>query len=533
MSLTMLPTVLAAPLATWSDVVPLMPVLVLVFGGALLVLLEVATKSGDRAYMPWLTAAIAFVAALLALRPVAEPVVIFGGSAVVDAFAVFITILVCLGLALSALVASGYLRAWNIERGEYYGLLCLSASGMVMLAVSADLLVLFVSLSVMSVSTYALIAFRRDLESSAEAAIKYFILSSFSAALFLYGAALLFTATGEIRFAAIAEAAREPSALFLAGTGLVTVGFAFKLAAVPFHMWAPDVYEGAPTPVVAFMAAGVKAGVFAALVRLLLMGLGDPEVAQAGVGWGHLMFGLCALSMIVGNVMAVVQNNVKRLLGYSWIAHAGYVFLGVTAAAWGDPQVIDAVAVYLFAYGVTAIGAFAVIGAVEHRARAAGKPATGHIDELAGLSRRSPGLAFAMAVFMLSLAGVPPTVGFIAKLEVLRVVFGAAQADPGMAPWLYALVLTGILTSLVGVYYYLRVVVWMYMKPVPGDAPADAGRPHPSGALRVGVAAAVAGVILLGVLPGPLSGWAKRAVETSFADNQVVAVRAASRGGGE
>ena len=522
----------AGELPGWADVVPFIPALVLVLGGSLLVLLEVSTRTERRGYMPWLTAATAVLAGLFVIRPIDGPLLLFGGAAVLDDFAVFISVVVCASLALSALVSSDYLRGLCIERGEYYGLLCFAAAGMLMLAVSSDLITLFVSLALMSVSTYALIAFRRGSDRSVEAAYKYLVLSGFSAAIFLYGASLLFTATGELGFAAIAQHAAAPTPLFLVGSGLVTVGFAFKLAAVPFHLWAPDVYEGAPTPVVAFLAAGVKAAVFAALVRLLLMALGDPAVARSGIGWGHLIFAFCLLSMVVGNVMALLQDNVKRMLGFSWIAHAGYVFLGVTAAAWGRPEVIDSVAIYLLAYGISAVGAFAVVGAVEHRRRLEGEDASGHIDELAGLSKRSPAMAFAMAVFMLSLAGIPPTVGFFAKLEVLRVVFAAAQADPGMAIWLYGLVVMGIVTSVIGLYYYLRVIVAMYMREEQGKdtaaaEPEKAGagvssaspRAVYSSALRLGVAAAALAVILLGALPGPLSSWAKGAVRASFGED--------------
>lgn len=504
----------------WQDVAPMLPAIVLIVGGCLLLLLEVGSRGTSRGHLAWLTVLIATVAGWFAWGEPAARLSLFGGAAVADGFGTFITLAICVALGLSALAASGYLHNRGIERGEFYGLTCLSASGMVFLAMSTDLLTMFVSIEVMSIATYALVAFRRDSPRSAEAALKYLLLGALSSAIFLYGAALLYTATGALSFEQIARSAavNGVTPLFLVGMALATVGFAFKVSAVPFHMWTPDVYEGAPTPVTAFMAAGVKTAAFAALVRLLLTALGSSELATGDAGWGPIVYGLAMLTMVVGNLLAIVQDNVKRILAYSSIAHAGYTLLALTAAAWGGPQLTSSVLVYLFVYGVTAVGAFAVIGAIERRT--AQGESTGHIDELAGLATRHPGLAFAMTIFMFSLAGVPPTGGFIAKLEVFRALFAAASGAGDWSRALIVLGVVGVLSSAVGVYYYLRVVVWMYMRP----AREDLDTTVPNTSTRIGIAVAAAAVLALGVMPGPLSRLAQQSVKSSFGPAPTAAV---------
>lgn len=508
----------ATTLPSWADLPALAPALTLVVGGSILLLLEVATRSGQRGYMPWLTAAFAGAAAWFAVSADGGSHTIFAGAAVQDGFSSFFAVVVAMALGLAALVAPTYMRERHLERGEYYALMSFSAAGMMLLAMAMDLLTMFVSLEVMSIATYALVAFRRDQERSAEAAIKYLILGALSSAVFLYGAALLFAATGTVRLVELAGfAAHDPGLLFYAGAGLTAVGFAFKVAAVPFHMWTPDVYEGAPTPVTAFMAAGVKAAAFAALVRLLLVAFGTEPLATLHLGWGQIFYVLAMATVVVGNLLAIVQDNVKRMLAYSSIAHAGYALLAVTASAWAGYKVTDAVLFYLFVYAATAVGAFAVVAAVEKKTPEDGVD-VGHLDEFAGLGRRHPGLAFAMTVFMFSLAGVPPTGGFMAKLEVFRTLFSAGQATAEWRTALYSLAVVGVLASLAGVYYYLRVVVYMYMRPGT-ETPLPANHRD----LKIGVAAAVVLVFFLGVYPGPVSAWAQRAVQSAFPPLQKVA----------
>ncbi len=427
-----------------------------------------------------------------------SPGVIFNGQATVDSFSTFVTVIVCGGMALSALVGAGWLRARQAERGEFYALALFGASGMALLGLATDLLFAFISIEVMSISTYALAAYIRRGKKPAEAAFKYFILGAFSSALLLYGAALVYGATGSTLFVEISKGSRDP-ALLVVGLGLVAVGLSFKVAAVPFHIWTPDVYEGAPTPVTAFMAAGVKTAAFAVLVRVALAAYAGP-LPQA-VGFSTVLAGLALISMIFGNWLALTQKSVKRMLAYSSIAHAGYLLVGVvSAAAAGARQgALSAILFYLASYTATVIGAFAVVAVLERRGKSLDdEPVDAwDLERFAGLGRKRPGLAFAMSVFMVSLAGVPTTAGFIGKLLVFQAAI-SAQA--------YGLAVVGMLTSALGAYYYLRVVVYMYMRPAEDR---ETGLLSPS--IQVAVALAVLAVIALGVSPETLSQLARAA----------------------
>lgn len=477
------------------DLLALAPVLVLTLGGLVLLMLEVFQDSGKRGYQAWFTVAVSAIAGAAALPMLASdphPILAVEGRAafaVADQFGAFITLTVCAGLALSSLVAGAFLQARNADRGEYYALAMFGAAGMSLLGMGTDLLLIFVAIEIMSVSTYALAAYMRKGVKPAEAAFKYFILGAFSTAIYLYGAALVYGATGgKTALADIAKVA-DGGVLLLAGLAFVAVGFFFKVAAAPFHMWTPDVYEGSPTPVTAFMAVGVKAAAFAALVRVLTVGFGGEGLASLESGWGNVVGVLALVTMLVGNFLAVPQRSVKRLLAYSSIAHAGYVLLGVAAAAVGSVRAVatEGILFYLAAYTVTGVGAFAVVAALE---RLDGEgPMTWDLDRFAGLARKRPALAFAMAVFMVSLAGIPPTAGFVGKLYVFR---AAIDAE------LYGLAVAGILTSLLGIYYYLRVVVYMYMRE-PEESVGELPAPRMSMAVAV-VAAAIA-TVALGILP--------------------------------
>jgi NADH-quinone oxidoreductase subunit N len=474
----------------------LLPVGILTLGAVILLLSEVFLVSGKRGYQSVLTVVVAAAAAIAAVA-LARPGAIFGGQAVADGFSVFVTVIVCAGLAFSALVGASWLEARGSQRGEYYVLAIFATAGMVLLGMASDLLVAFVSLEVMSISTYALAAYlRRGLRPS-EAAFKYLVLGAVSSALFVYGAALLYGAGGSTLFSKLSDGRGSP--LFLVGTGLVLAGVAFKVAAVPFHAWTPDVYEGAPTPVTAFMAAGVKTASFALLVRIFLAaeGGGNSQVAS----FSNLVWTLALLTMIGGNLLALPQRSVKRMLAYSSIAHAGYLLVGVVSAgvqaARGES--VASLLFYLAVYTATVIGAFAVVGVLERRAegeREAGE--AWDLSRFAGLARRRPALAFAMAVFLLSLAGIPPTAGFFAKLYLFRAAIGAGFP---------ILALFGVLTSALGAYYYLRVVLYMYMRPpeVEGEATPSAT----SLGLALGAAAVI--VLLLGIVADPLVALAKAA----------------------
>jgi NADH-quinone oxidoreductase subunit N len=367
---------------------------------------------------------------------------------------------------------------------------------MSLLGMASDFLVGFIGIETMSLATYALAAYLRRGKRPAEAAFKYLVLGAVSSSLFLYGSALLYGATGSTLFSDLAKG--HGSALLLAGLGLVAAGVAFKVAAVPFHTWTPDVYEGAPTPVTAFMAAGVKTAAFALLARIFLAAASGPA-AQASA-FGGIIAALAVLTMIFGNLLALPQRSVKRMLAYSSIAHAGYLLVGVVSAgaAGAREKALSGVLFYLAVYSATAIGAFAVVGFLERRTRGDDEPIDPwDLQRFAGLAARRPGLAFAMAVFLLSLAGIPPTAGFLGKLYIFQAAIGAE---------LYGLAVLGILTSVLGAYYYLRVVVYMYMRPPEGEPEALR-----SPSMAVAVVAAVAVVVLLGIVADPVVRLAQAA----------------------
>ena len=471
-----------------QDVLALLPVAVLTLGAIIVLLTEVFLTSDKRGYQAVLTAVTAAVAGVMPFAyRTGGP--IFGGQAVVDDFSAFVTVVVCAGLALSALVGTGWLAARNAERGEFYALATFAACGMVLLGMAADLLVAFVAIEVMSIATYALSAYLRRGRRPSEAAFKYLVLGAFSSALLLYGSALLYGAAGTTLFAKLA-AHPGHDAIYVAGFALVTGGLAFKVAAVPFHVWTPDVYEGAPTPVTAFMAAGVKTAAFAVLARLFVTAPVTDYAQRSAI---FTAVGVLALlTMAGGNVLALPQRSVKRMLAYSSIAHAGYLLVGVLAAVVPGMrnQALAGMLFYLASYAASAIGAFAVVGAVERRATSEEAVDAWDLSRFAGLAKKRPALAFAMAVFLLSLAGIPPTAGFVGKLYIFQAAVGGN---------LTAFAIVGVLTSAVGVYYYLRVVVYMYMRPAEGEtevlsAPATA----------VALVAAVAVVVLLGLAAEPV-----------------------------
>jgi NADH-quinone oxidoreductase subunit N len=401
-----------------------------------------------------------------------------------DKLALVSDVIIAVGAALAALIAGGYLPEHDLERGEFYPLLLFSAFGAMVLARSVDLLTLFVGLETMSLGVYSLVAFRRTNARSAEAGIKYFLLGSFAAALLLLGSAYLYGATGHTDFVGIAEVIKSGGAdsrLVLLAVMLIIVGLAFKVSAVPFHMWTPDAYEGAITPVTAFMSVCVKSSVFIVMVRVFLVGLASPELSSGTSGWPPILAGLAALTMVFGNLGAVVQSSVKRMLAYSSIAHAGYILIGLVAAAKIGEQAISSVLYYLAAYTVSnalAFGALVFAGSSRREAVT--------YEDLAGLGRRNPMLAIPFLIAILSLMGFPPTAGFFAKYYVF---IAAIQAGGGMV-WLAVL---GALTSAAGSYYYLRVLVYLFMRePAEG---AKVAVPMRSG--YVITAMVVAGVLVL------------------------------------
>jgi len=412
---------------------------------------------------------------------------------IIDRFTLFFSFTLCLGGGLAALLAGGYLPEHGLDRGEFFPLILFSTVGAMALAAAGDLLTLFVALETMSLGVYAMIGLRRGSPRAAEAALKYFLLGSFAAALMLFGGALLYGATGRTDLAGIGAALASKTsmlggggslALALFGVVLVLAGLAFKVSAVPFHMWTPDAYEGAPTPTTTFMAVAVKSAAFAVLLRVLLTAFGSPELTSFGAGWPPVVGVLALLSMTVANLIAGRQQSVKRMLAYSSIAHAGYALVGLVAAG-NDPAASGSVLYYLLAYTVSTAGAFGALILCGSR----GAEAVSYSD-LAGIGKRHPPAALAFSLFLLSLAGAPPTAGFFGKLFVFR---AAVDAE------LYVLVVVGLLNSVLGAYYYLRVLVYMYMRePEPG---APIATPMRSGYVATTLVLAAFFVLALGLFP--------------------------------
>lgn len=405
---------------------------------------------------------------------------------VVDRFAIFFDGLLCLGGALAALLAGGYLREHDLERGEFYALLLFATLGAMMVASAGDALIVFVGLETMSIGAYALTAFRRTSPRSAEGALKYFLLGSFAAALLLYGFALLYGATGHTDLAGIGDAIKTQgsSPMIVIALVLVLVGLVFKVSAVPFHMWTPDAYEGAPTPATTYMAAVVKCGAFAMLLRVLLTCFADKASMSWSSGWPPALAWIAVLTMTVANLVAGQQESVKRMLAYSSIAHAGYLLVGV-AATMRAPQASASVLFYLLTYVVSTAGAF---GALILCGRKGAEAVT--YEDLAGIGRRHPAAALAFSLFLVSLAGIPPTAGFFGKWFVFR-----AAMDAGF----YALTVIAFMNSVVGVYYYLRVLVFMYMREPAAGAPI--ATPMRSGYVSAALILSAVLVLALGILP--------------------------------
>jgi NADH-quinone oxidoreductase subunit N len=462
----------------------LLPTLIVLGTALLVLLLDLLPPRHGKAHLA-VTALAGLIGALLATLAV------WGGRGggfrnmiTLDNHALFFHLVIIYAAALAVLMSMDYLWRAGADSGEYYALLLFSASGMLLLASANDLIVVFLAVELMSLSLYVLAGLFKRRREAGEASMKYFLLGVLASAFLLYGIALLYGAAGSTNFDRVAAAPRSP--LVLLGLGLLLVGFGFKISSVPFHMWAPDVYQGAPTSVTAFIATGSKAAVFAALIRLVVAGLRSVQADATPVLWA-----LAAATMTVGNVVAIAQSNLKRMLAYSSVAHVGYVLVGVVA---GGPAGAGAVLFYLLAYTFTTVGTFGVIALCER----AGEEAV-DVRDYAGLGRRHPGLALVLSLFLLSLVGIPPLAGFVGKVYL----FGAAVR----AGFLWLAVIA-VLNSALAAYYYLRVVVVMYMR----DADGTPASPVPSFAGGLALAIALAGIVLLGVVPAPFADLALAAV---------------------
>ena len=416
------------------------------------------------------------------------------GVVVADNYALFIIwTLIIVGL-LSVAFSTTAIEREKLPTGEYYSLMLFSISGMMLMAMATDLIVIFLALEVLSLSVYVLTGIRRDSPVATEAAFKYFLLGAFASAFFLYGIAFTYGLTGSTRLDRIAALFTSPSVtptgVHLLAMGLLLVGFAFKVSAVPFHMWTPDAYEGAPPAVTGFMSTGVKAAAFAAFTRVFLTAL-EPLHAD----WSNVLWVIAAATMIVGTVVGVSQTSVKRMLAYSSIAHGGYLIVALVAA---NDVAKSAILFYLLTYAVTNLGAFGIIGVLE----TADRPRD-QVSDYAGLWNERPGLAALMTIFLLSLGGFPPFGGFIAKWFVFTAAMQAGYS------WL---AIIGVLTSVVSVFFYLRVVVMMYMTPAAGPMSLP---PVPRSA---GVALVVSAILVfyLGILPTQVMNWAAASIGTIF-----------------
>jgi NADH-quinone oxidoreductase subunit N len=473
------------------NILLMLPVVIVIITGALLMFIDMFVAEEKKVWAPWLSAAglvLAFI----------QNWGLWGGSwgtftplgghpmIVVDNFATFLNFIFLLTGLLTILISHNYLRRTGLNRPEYYMLMLISIGGMMLMGMANDLILIFLALELLSIPLYIMSGFAwRSRVESEESAMKYFFLGAFSSGILVFGIALTYGATGSTALPDVLAGVANAGALGLAGAAFLLVGFAFKVAAVPFHMWTPDVYEGAPTTVTAFMSVGAKVGGFAAMLRIFIEAM--PNISDVWVGPVAV---IAAITMILGNVVALVQPNIKRMLAYSSIAHAGYIMMAV-AAGIGSEDGVGAALFYMLAYLFTNLGAFAIVIAVEKQE---GKGTM--LDDYKGLAKQSPLLALIMAYFMLSLTGVPPTGGFSGKFFVFR---AALEAD------LLWLAIVGVVTSVISGYFYLRVVYLMFM--FEGDGRIVTPRP-----LLTAIALTAVATLILGFFPGSWFEMARDAV---------------------
>ena len=488
---------------TPTDYAVLTPYIFLTIWGCALLLIDLFIPKERKGLTALLSALGLAVTLGFTLAQIGREEVGFNSMVALDGFSTFVNSLLLISGLLGVALAYGYVKRMGLERGEYYTLLLFSVTGMMLMAQATDLIIVFLALELLSIPLYVLAAFARPKLESEEAGMKYFLLGAFSTGFVVYGIALIYGASGEIAltsefgptsFAAIVAAASNGNSnlLLTIGAALILIGFGFKVAAVPFHMWTPDVYQGAPTAVTAFMSSGAKIAGFAALLRVFATAFPSISADMTDILWA-----IAALTMVVGNVIAIAQSDIKRLLAYSSIAHAGYILMAFVP--YGNPAVRDvsiaAGLFYLVSYAVTNFGAWGVVIALE---RSEGKGL--QIEDYAGLSKKHPALAAAMTIFMLSLIGLPPTIGLVGKFYLFRAVI-----DGGFT----GLAIIGVLTSLVSAYYYLRVVVTMYMKD---------GEPTAERETWLDMTTAVTALVtvIVSFIPQFLFAWASSAVLKLF-----------------
>jgi len=486
-----------------TDLLVILPELLVVAAACVILVLDPITHSSRKELLAWLSlGTLALCIGLTGgqIGSLNERVTAFSDLVVIDGYARFWKLLLYGVTGLTILMSLPYLKAERLQLGEYYGFILLALSGMLVMVSGADLLTIYLGTELMSLSLYVMAGLKRSSPRSLEASAKYFVLGAFSSGLLLYGISLLYGLAGSTKLVSISATIgtrgfEDP--LLLIATILLAIGFGFKLAIVPFHMWTPDVYQGAPTSVTAFMAVASKAASFAAFLRVFVEGLGGLKA-----DWSNLFLLLCVVTLILGNVVAIIQTNIKRMLAYSSIAHAGYALIGLVAAGRGMGESggssgLASVMLYLALYAFMTLGAFSVI-AMFRKGGLEGE----EIEDFTGLAKRQPLAAFLMLVFMVSLAGIPPTAGFIGKFYVFM-----AAVEAGLT-WLAVIALV---FAAVSAYYYMRVVMVMYMRE-PDATVVDQPILIESPALSIVLACTVAGVIIFGLFPAPLISLALHSV---------------------
>lgn len=467
----------------------ILPEIILSVAGILVMILIPSVKPESQPRLGYLALVGTLAAMVAAVYQWDQQGVSFSGMIFQDNFAHFSKLLFLFAIAAIIVVSIPYLQRDRLLRGEYFSLLLFATVGMCLMAASADLVMTFLGIEILSIATYVLAGYRRTEMRSTEAALKYFVLGAFSTAFLLYGIAFIYGATGSTQYLEIArrlDAGNLPWFLLI-GLGLMIVGFGFKAALVPFHIWTPDVYEGSPIPIMAHLAVASKAAALIAFLRILLQ-----VVPELRTGWQELLWISAVLTMLVGNLAALTQSNIKRMLAYSSIAHAGYLLVGFTASS---AEGARGVLFYLLAYAFMNLGALTVVQLVGRKDEKAVA-----IEDYAGLGYRSPGLALMLSVFLVSLAGIPLTGGFTGKLFLF-----AAAIQSGF----YWLVVIAVVASAIGIYYYLRILVLMYMRE-PGEAMEAIGLPA---AAQLVLAVMVVGTLWLGILPGRMLQWAGEAIQ--------------------
>lgn len=465
------------------NIYSILPALVLSLFGIVIMVAEPFVGEQKKSSLGWLGFA-GTIAAMLALSPMADHRGQWYSSLwIVDDYSIFFSFIFLLIAAITTLTSIDFLRRENMNHAEFYALLLFATAGMLMMAASNELMMVFLGLEILSIATYVLAGFRRTDLRSNESALKYFLLGSFSSAFFLYGTALIFGETGSTNLTEIAATlqATEPSGLAYMSAAMILIALCFKVAVAPFHIWTPDVYEGAPTPVTGFMSVGPKAAGFAVLFRVFITAF--PSIEDR---WGSAIWLIAALTMILGNVIALVQPNIKRMLAYSSIAHAGYVTVAFAART---ERGVSAALFYLLAYSLMNLGAFALVTILSRS-----EDKLVNAADYAGLGAKRPGLAALLSVFLLSLAGIPGTAGFAGKFFIFR-----AAVESGLL-WLAVI---GVVTTVVSFYYYLYILVQMYMRE-PTDEFSDL---RLCGSLKLALAVSVVGTLYLGVLPTRILDW--------------------------